>query len=111
MPLLFKSVDAVVLPSYREGLPKGLIEAGACGLPLVTTDVPGCREVVVDNLDGLLVPVKNAHALADAIAKLHDDPALCQRLGAAARAKALVEFDELIVVERTMAVYRELIGL
>lgn len=111
MPLLFQSVDAVVLPSYREGLPKGLIEAGACGLPLVTTDVPGCREVVVDNVDGLLVPVKNAHALADAIAKLHNDPVLCQRLGAAARAKALAQFDELIVVERTIAVYREIIGL
>lgn len=110
MPALFRSVDAVVLPSYREGLPKGLIEAGACGLPLVTTDVPGCREVVSDGVDGLLVPVKDATALAGAIATLQDDPVLRARLGAAARAKALAEFDERIVIERTVGVYREVLG-
>ena len=109
MPGLFRSVDAVVLPSYREGLPKGLIEAGACGLPLVTTDVPGCREVVSDGVDGLLVPVKDAAALAGAIATLQDDPGLRARLGAAARAKALAEFDERIVIERTVGVYREVL--
>ncbi|WP_291997844.1 glycosyltransferase family 4 protein [Candidatus Accumulibacter sp. ACC012] len=109
MPALFRSVDVVVLPSYREGLPKGLIEAAACGLPLVTTDVPGCREVVTDDVDGLLVAVRSAAALANAIDRLHGDPTLCARLGAAARDKALAEFDERIVVERTMAVYRELI--
>jgi glycosyltransferase involved in cell wall biosynthesis len=110
MPALFRSVDAVALPSYREGLPKGLIEAGACGLPLVTTDVPGCREVVTDGVDGLLVPVRDGKALASAIARLAEDPALCARLGAAARREALAEFDERIVVERTMAVYAELIA-
>lgn len=108
MPALFASVDIVVLPSYREGLPKGLIEAAACALPLVTTDVPGCREVVRDGVDGLLVPARDADALANAIARLQDDPALAARLGQAARAKALAEFDERIVVERTLAVYREL---
>ncbi len=111
MPALFQSVDVVVLPTtYREGLPKGLIEAGASGLPLVTTDMPGCREVVTDGVDGLLVPVKNPEALAKAIARLHDDPALRTRLGAAAREKALAEFDERIVIERTVGVYRELLG-
>lgn len=109
MPALFHSVDAVVLPSYREGLPKGLIEAAACALPLVTTDVPGCRDVVTHNEDGLLVPMKNAHALADAIARLQADPELCCRLGAAARQKALSHFDERSVIERTLNVYRELI--
>jgi glycosyltransferase involved in cell wall biosynthesis len=109
MAALFETVDAVVLPSYREGLPKGLIEAGASGLPLVTTDVPGCREVVTDGVDGLLVPVKNGEALARAIARLHDDPLLCSRLGAAAREKALKEFDEQIVIERTISVYREFV--
>ena len=109
MPALFHSVDAVVLPSYREGLPKGLIEAAACALPLVTTDVPGCREVVTNNEDGLLVPVKNAEALADAIARLQADPALCRRLGTAARKKALSQFEERSVVERTLGVYRELL--
>ena len=109
MPALFASVDVVVLPSYREGLPKGLIEAGACALPLVTTDVPGCREVVTDGVDGLLVPVRDAGALATAIARLHDDPVLAARLGAAARQHALDEFDERIVIARTQAVYQELL--
>lgn len=109
MPALFRSVDVVVLPSYREGLPKGLIEAAACALPLVTTDVPGCREVVTDDIDGLLVPVKNGKALARAIVRLADDPDLRTRLGVAARAKALAEFDESVVIERTMAVYTELL--
>ncbi|MBN8494581.1 MAG: glycosyltransferase family 4 protein [Burkholderiales bacterium] len=109
MPALFRSVDMVVLPSYREGLPKGLIEAAACGLPLVTTDVPGCREVVTDGENGLRVPVRDAGALAAAIARLQDDPVLAQRLGAAARQRALDEFDERIVIDRTMAVYREVL--
>lgn len=111
MPALFVSADMVVLPSYREGLPKGLIEAAACALPLVTTDVPGCREVVTDGVDGLLVPARDSDALASAIARLQDDPEFAGRLGRAARAKALAEFDEKIVIERTMAVYRELQGL
>jgi glycosyltransferase involved in cell wall biosynthesis len=109
MPALFHSVDAVVLPSYREGLPKGLIEAAACALPLVTTDVPGCREVVTNEQDGLLVPVKNAQALADAIGRLQADPVLCRRLGMAARQKALTQFEERSVIERTLQVYRELV--
>lgn len=108
MPALFGTVHVVVLPSYREGLPKGLIEAGACGLPLITTDVPGCREVVNDGLNGLLVPAKNSSALAHAIARLEGEPELRRRLGAAARAKALAEFDERIVVRRTLEVYAEL---
>jgi glycosyltransferase involved in cell wall biosynthesis len=63
MAALFRSVDVAVLPSYREGVPRGLIEAGACGLPLVTTDAPGCRDVVVDGVNGFLVPVRDAGAL------------------------------------------------
>ncbi len=109
MPSLFRSVDAVVLPSYREGLPKGLIEAAACGLPLVATDVPGCREVVTDGVEGLLVPVRDARALADAIGRLRDDPPLRARLGRNARARALAEYDERIVIRRTLAVYAELL--
>ncbi|MGQ4659023.1 glycosyltransferase [Lysobacter sp. F6437] len=109
MPALLATVDVVVLPSYREGLPKGLIEAAAFALPLVTTDVPGCREVVTDGVDGLMVPPRDAAALALAIARLQDDPQLAARLGAAARAKALSRFDERIVVADTIAVYRELL--
>lgn len=109
MPALFASVDVVALPSYREGLPKGLIEAGACGKALVTTDVPGCRDVVDDGVDGLKVPVRDAAALTAAIVRLHDDPALAARLGGAARERALNRYDERIVIERTLAVYRELL--
>ena len=110
MSALLSSVDMVVLPSYREGLPKTLIEAAACGLPLVTTDVPGCREVVTDRVNGLLVPARDAIALAKAIARLHDDSGLAERLGAAARTKALGRFDERIVIAETIAVYRELLA-
>lgn len=110
MAALFATVDMVVLPSYREGLPKSLIEAAACALPLVTTDVPGCREVVTHEVDGLLVPVKDAKALASAIERLHLDPAWARELGLAARARALREFDEKIVIGKTLAVYRELLN-
>ena len=110
MPALLRSVDVVALPSYREGLPKGLIEAAACGLALIATDVPGCREVVEDGVDGLRIPVRDAPALADAIARLHADPDLRARLGAAARRKAEERFDQRIVVASTLAVYRELLG-
>lgn len=110
MPALFSSVGIVVLPSYyREGLPKSLIEAAACALPLITTDMPGCREVVTHGIDGLLVPAQDANALAEAIARLQDDPVLAAKLGAAARAKALAEFDERIVIDNTVAVYHELL--
>jgi glycosyltransferase involved in cell wall biosynthesis len=110
MAALFASADMVVLPSYREGLPKSLIEAAACALPLVTTDAPGCREVVTHEVDGLLVPVKDASALANAIERLHLNPALARQLGLAARARALREFDERIVIRQTLAVYGELLG-
>ncbi len=110
MPALIATVDVVVLPSYREGLPKGLIEAAACGLPLVATDVPGCREVITDGEDGLLVPARDAPALAAASLRLLDDPKLAARLGAAARRKALSEFDDHIIIDRTLAVYAELLG-
>ncbi len=109
MAALYARVDIVALPSYREGLPKSLIEAAACGLPLIAADVPGCREVITDGIDGMLVPVRNGVALAKAIARLLDDPALAARLGSSARAKALAEFDERIVIDKTTGVYAELL--
>lgn len=107
MPALLRSVDIVALPSYREGLPKGLIEAAASGCALVTTDVPGCREVVTHEVDGLLVPVRDGDALAKGIARLQEDPPLRARLAEAGRRKALEQFDERIVVARTLDVYGE----
>lgn len=109
MPELLRSVDVAVLPSYREGLPKGLIEAAACGLPLVTTDAPGCREVVTDGVNGFLIPVKDGNSLARAITQLCKDDLLRQRFGIAARTKALAKFDERIVIDSTIDVYHELV--
>ena len=106
MPTLLADAGIVVLPSYREGLPKSLIEAAACARPLITTDAPGCREVVTHGVNGLFVPVRNAEALARTIAMLQDDPELARRLGEAARKKALAEFDERVVIARALAVSR-----
>lgn len=109
MPSLFHGMDVVVLPSYREGLPKGLIEAGACGLPVVTTDVPGCRDVVSDGREGILVAAQDSAGLALAIARMQDEPGLRRSYGQALRSKVIREYDERIVVSRTMDVYRELV--
>lgn len=110
MPALLASIHAMTLPTaYGEGVPRSLIEAAACGLALITTDAPGCREVVDNEVDGLLVPLRNAEALAAAIARIDDDPELAVKMGRAAKAKALREFDERIVIERTLAVYDELL--
>ena len=110
VPKLLAEADVFVLPSYREGLPRSLIEAAACGLPLVATGVPGCREVITDRRDGLLVPPRDAAALADAIRKLVEDPEFASRLGVNAREKAMEVFDENIIVDKTLDVYRELLA-
>ncbi|WP_244817772.1 glycosyltransferase family 4 protein [Caballeronia sp. Lep1P3] len=110
MPKLLSEIDVMALPSYREGLPKSLIEAAACALPLVTTYAPGCREVVTENgVDGLVVPVRDSVALANAIRLLDDDRALAGKLGMAARERVLQEFDERIVIDKTLSVYLELL--
>lgn len=96
------------LPSYREGLPKSLLEAAACGLPIVTTNTPGCREVVVDGDNGLLVPVRNVDALATALKKLMLDSELRQRMGARSRIRAKAEFSTEQVISETLAVYVQL---
>jgi glycosyltransferase involved in cell wall biosynthesis len=105
MPALFGTIDIVVLPSYREGFPKTLIEAAACGLPLITTDVPGCREVITHGVEGLLIPPRDGAALAAAIDALASNPQLRRDQGAAARRRAVAEFDDRSVNERTIAIY------
>jgi glycosyltransferase involved in cell wall biosynthesis len=111
MPGLMRSMDVIALPSYyREGVPKSLIEAAACGLAVVTTNLPGCREVVrEDGVDGLHVEPRNARSLADRLALLDDDRAMVRRLGERARANALEHFDEQMVIRRTIEVYDELL--
>jgi glycosyltransferase involved in cell wall biosynthesis len=105
-PALAEAAMAV-LPSYREGLPKALIEAAACGLPMVAFDVPGCREIVRHDRTGLLVPLYDAEALADAIERLAVDPALRSTMGEAARAMAVAEFSQASVTRRTLDLYEK----
>ena len=98
-----------VLPSYREGLPKSLLEAAACGRPIVAADTPGCREIVIEGCNGFLVPVRNAEALAKAIQRLAHDPALRSRMGSRGRQLVCQEFSNERVIEQTMKVYHELL--
>ena len=97
------------LPSYREGLPKSLLEAAACGLPIITTDAPGCREVVIEGDNGLLVPVRNVGALAEALKKLILNSALRQRMGGRSRDRAEKEFSSEQVISETLVVYSQLL--
>ena len=85
---LMAVMDVFVLPSWREGLPRSAIEAAASGLPLVLTDIRGCREVIRDNVEGFLVPVRDPIRLAGAVCTLLEDPILRHRMGAAARRRA-----------------------
>lgn len=108
MPAVFAQAHVVCLPSYREGMPKVLIEAASCGRPLVTTDVPGCREVARHGENGLLVPARDSGALAIALKWLLVDPDLRARLGREGRklVEASLSLDK--VVGATQEVYRTL---
>lgn len=106
---VLRSAHIACLPSaYGEGIPKSLIEAAACGLPIVTTDAPGCREVVTHGVNGLLVPVGDATALAAALRELIADPAVRERMGAESRRRAEREFGLEAVTSQTLALYGEL---
>jgi glycosyltransferase involved in cell wall biosynthesis len=98
-----------VLPSRREGLPKSLLEAAACGRPIVATDVPGCREIARPNVNALLVPADDASALAEAIDRLAGDAELRRRFGAAGRALVEAEFSEHHIGREIVALYAKLL--
>ena len=100
---LYGAMDIFVLPSYREGFPRAAMEAAASGIPIVATDIRGCREVVAHGENGLLVPVRDGDALAAAITRLSDDADLRTRMGEAGRAKAEREFDERTIVHTVVA--------
>jgi glycosyltransferase involved in cell wall biosynthesis len=102
---LIHAADLVVLPSYREGAPRSLIEAAACGLPLVATDVPGCREIVLNGVNGLLVPPFDGKALAEAIIELLLDRERRVAMGKRSRALACEVFSQERVIRETMSVY------
>lgn len=109
MPAVLAACHIVCLPSYREGLPKALLEACASGRPIVTTDVPGCRDVVCNEVNGLLARVRDAADLADKLARLIVDPELRRRMGATGRARAELNFSSTRSAEQTLDIYRELI--
>lgn len=110
MPAVYHAADIVCLPSYREGLPKVLIEAAACGRPLIATDVAGCREVCRDGVNGTLVPPRSVAALTAAIAELVAAPELRRRYGRAGRELIEAEFSLEQIGRETLAAYARILG-
>jgi glycosyltransferase involved in cell wall biosynthesis len=109
IPSELRRCHIACLPSYREGAPLSLLEAAASGRPIVTTDVPGCREVVHHEKNGLLVPVRDAQALAVALERMIREPALRERLGACGRQRAEREFSTSVVNDRIIATYLDML--
>lgn len=111
MPALLAQSHIVCLPSsYREGIPRILIEAASCALPIVTTHTPGCREIVRDGWNGLLVPIKNPMALANALQLLLTHPYLRQIMGQRGRERVLKGFSKERVIKETLTVYNMLLA-
>jgi glycosyltransferase involved in cell wall biosynthesis len=106
MDEVYAQTSIVCLPSYREGVPKTLIEAAACGLPIVTSDVPGCREVVRQGENGLLVPARNAETLSKALAALLMDPDKRNKMGCRSREIAINEFSMELILSQTIDIYQ-----
>lgn len=111
IPAVLATSDIFVLPSfYREGIPRVLLEAASMGLPLITTDLPGCWEVVEHGMNGFLVPPRNPDALAQAMLRLVEEPETRHRLGQASRQRAVDRFDLSIIADQTLSIYRELLA-
>lgn len=107
MTSVYAQSDIVVLPSYREGLPKSLIETCSIGRPIITTDVPGCRECVIEGYNGMIVPVKDPISLAKAILKMVNNRELQLKMGRNSRKMAEQEFSIDNVIERHFEIYRK----
>lgn len=104
-----RAADVVVLPSYREGLPRSLLEAAAAGRAVIATDTVGCRDAVIDGVTGYLVPPRDSSALAEAMCKLIARPSLVSEMGRRARERAEQLFSETIVINRTLEAYSDLL--
>lgn len=111
MPQLYALMDVLVLPSHREGFPRTPMEASLMGIPCVVTDVRGCREAVAHGQNGLVVPLGDAHALAEAVLSILEDPDLAQRLGETGRRIACERFDERRVFQTVKNEYARLLQL
>ncbi|MGE0549000.1 MAG: glycosyltransferase family 4 protein [Kofleriaceae bacterium] len=110
IPGFWANAHIAVLPSRREGLPKSMLEAAACGRPMIATDAPGCREVVIPGETGRLVPVDNAPALATAIAELAESTQLRHQFGTAARRLVENRFGSVAIASQTVALYEALLA-
>jgi len=108
MPNVYAQATIVCLPSYREGLPKSLLEAASCGLPIVAFDVPGCREIVKDEFNGFLIPFKDIDAMYSSVLKLIEDTKLSNIMGKNGRQLVLREFSQDIIGAQTLAVWDEI---
>ena len=108
MDLVYSAFDVFVLASHREGFPRSAMEAAAMGCPVVASDIRGCRQVVDHGVTGLLFAVRDADALADAVAEVVDDPARREAMSAAATQKAAAEFDQQRVIDLTLQAYDEI---
>lgn len=106
VPGLLNGSHIAFLPTYREGFPKSLLEAAACGLPIIATDVTGCREICRDGVNGLLIKSHDVDAIVEAVVRLADDPDLRLQFGQESRRIVTAHFSEEIVVEQTMDLYR-----
>jgi glycosyltransferase involved in cell wall biosynthesis len=104
---VWSKAHIAILPSYREGMPMCLLEAAACGRPIVTTDVPGCSDLIQDGVSGLLIPQNDWMKLADSIETLANSADLRAQLGAAARKTVEAEYGLQVVVDQTLALYRK----
>ncbi|MBB5054202.1 glycosyltransferase involved in cell wall biosynthesis [Afipia massiliensis] len=104
---LWRDSHIAALPSHREGLPKSLLEAAACGRPLIATDAPGCREIAIPGQTGLLVPIEDPQALADAIGELAVSRELRMRYGAAARQLVVKKMSAQAIGAAIVALYEE----
>ena len=102
---IYQESHIAILPSYREGLPKSLLEAAACGRPIITCDVPGCREIVKDGYNGILVPMKDSISLVKAIQTLASDKTIRLTMGANGRKRIETEFSEQIINTQVLALY------
>lgn len=111
VPAILAVSDIFVLPTaYREGIPRVLLEAASMGLPLITTDSPGCNEVVEHGVNGYLVPIHDAVALREALVQLIEQPALRQQFGRQSRQRVVERFDLGLIVEHSRAVYHQFLA-
>ncbi|MEN8237779.1 MAG: GNAT family N-acetyltransferase [Actinomycetota bacterium] len=104
---LYGAMDMFILPSHREGFPRSAMEAAATGLPVIATDIRGCRDVVEHGLNGYLIPVLDPGAISSSIRRLGSDPELRRTMGTRGRARALEHFDESHVVQRVLSAYEK----